>query len=224
MAKKPANDRKRRIDEIKRRQARKERRRTVIALVVALLLGGALVGGAVWSGRESKVDARPINEVGVRLADAGCGEVENLTPRPPAGGHVERGQTVDYTDYPPAGGDHVGSATLGSAPRNFYDRDAAAAIPEHAVHSLEHGGVAVWYDNKLPDAEVELLRVAAASLTNKRIFFLPWKRADFTGDKHVAMTSWGHRQRCSKVSGEAIAKFHEDFLDHQDAPERGQPF
>lgn len=215
MAKKPANDRRRRADEIRRKQAAKERRRTLVAIGVAVALGGLLIGLAVWQVRDKTPDERPLPEIGVLEAEAGCSPVENATPIP-GGGH--RAGPIEYPQSPPNGGPH-NDQTLSNARRFIQREQGGADVIERSVHNLEHGLVIAWYDEKLPEAEVEVLREVVTNASN-RFMAIPWNRADFPEEKHFVLTAWGHTQRCGRVSGEVVKKFIDGYTD-KDAPERG---
>lgn len=229
----PKADRKRKLEELKRQQRAKERRKTIITVVIAALLGLALIGMVVVpavlksrrtadsrkaAAREAK---RPVADFGVKLAAAGCGEEQVDNPLSPAGQHVDEGQKVDYKASPPDAGQHTGTATL-SIRSGFYARSDDAP-PEHAVHSLEHGVVIGWYDKTLPADQLKDLQKAGAAAADKHLRFIavPWSRSTFADNKPFVLTSWGHTQRCGKVSGQAIDAFVKKNADGKDAPERG---
>lgn len=230
----PKADRKQKLAELKREQRARERRKTWITVGIATLLSlgliGAVVVPAVLKDRKAKnatkalagEAAKPLSAFGVKQADAQCSPEKIENPIPKGGDHAVEGEKIDYPVAPPNAGKHTGNATVAIA-TGFYDRSPSQPTIERAVHSLEHGVVVAWYDKQLPEAEVKELRKIGASAVNKKDRFvaMPWDRTDFSDKKPFVLTSWGHTQRCGKVSGEAIAAFVKKNADSKDAPERG---
>jgi len=229
----PKADRKRVLEDLKRQQRAKERRKTIMTVGIASLLSLGLIAAVVVpavlkdrrnanakkaAAQEAK---KPLADFGGKLAAADCAEEKSDNPIPPASQHVPEGQTVDYPVAPPDGGEHTAGVTLHIA-EGFYTR-ASQPAPEHAVHSLEHGVVIGWYDKALSSDEVTVLQKIGAAAVNKnqRFIAVPWERTDFADNKHFVLTSWGHTQRCGKVSGEAVAAFVTKHADSADAPEHG---
>ena len=228
----PKADRKRKLEDLKRQQRAKERRKTLVTVGLATFAGLALIAAVVVpavlkdrknAGARKAATAeakKPLADFGVKAAAAGCGEDKVASPLPPGSGHVAEGQRVDYKAIPPDGGQHTGTATVAIG-EGFYPRSGQAPA-EHAVHSLEHGVVIGWYDKTLPADQVTALQQAGASAAQKKLRFIavPWERANFADSKPFVLTSWGHTQRCGKVSGEAIDAFVKKNADSKDAPER----
>jgi hypothetical protein len=229
----PKADRKRTLEELKRKQKASERRKTALTFGIASLFGLGLIAAVVVPAvlkdrREKKATqaaakeaAKPVADFGVKLAAADCGEEKLDSPMPPAGQHVEAGVKVDYPASPPDGGKHDGSGSL-AVGEGFYSRDSQPPI-ERAVHSLEHGAIVGWYDKALPSDQIDALRKIGASAAAKGMRFIavPWDRQDFSDNKHFVLTSWGHTQRCGKVSGEAVDAFAKKNTNSKDAPEAG---
>lgn len=208
MAKKPVDDRRRKLDELKKKQKSTERRGTVVAIVVSLVAAGALITGAVMSTKsDPSAPIEDIDAIGVAQAEAGCAEVKEDDPAKVSANHVN-GQ-VAYPN-PPSSGNHNPQPAPGNL--RFYARDSDRA-PEQLVHNLEHGYVVVWYDDDLPQEEVDLLQSLSRSITDDHRKFIvsPWRRGKFEGDANVAMTAWARQQLCSKVSGAAIKAFAEQY-------------
>jgi hypothetical protein len=227
------DERKRKLEALKREQQRKEQRKTRLTIAISTLAGLALVGAVVVpsvnksrkeAADKKKLEAEaknPMANFGVKLADAACLDEKVDNPIPEGNQHVNPGVTVEYPVIPPDGGKHTAGQTV-AIDAGFYARDADVVI-EHAVHDLEHGVVVGWYDKALPQAEVDALQKIGASATNKKLRFvaIPWDRDNFPDDKHFVLTSWGHTQRCGKVSGEAIDAFVKKNQDSKVAPEAG---
>jgi len=225
VAKKPdANDRRRRVSDMKAQQKKAERRTTYIFVAVAALAAAALIGGAVTfgGGGGGRLDVRTLGE---KEADAKCGEVE-VASTPPTGQHVDG--AVNYATTPPTGGDHSGSTA--PANRHFYDRDGDVG-PERLVHNLEHGYVVAWYDEQASDDEINALRTISKNVSDagpsygRKFIVAPHLRGNFEGDNNVAISAWGASQLCGEVSGEAIDDFLNDFRGpdgpKSTAPEKG---
>ena len=235
-------DRKRKLEELKRAQRAKERRKTlmtvVAASVVGLVLVGSVVAASVKESRDKKATARKataereanvakakteLPTLGTPAATAECSPEQADEKISEANQHVQVGTKVDYQGGPPTGGQHAGQ-TLTMDDQNFYEMDADEQLTEMAVHNLEHGVVVAWYDKKLPAAEVEALKKIAANTKTqgRRFLVMPWQRGDLPA-KPLYLTAWGHKQGCSKASGETVGQFLDKFENGKDAPERGAP-
>lgn len=203
MAKRTPESNRRKLIEEQRKKARaKERRTTIVTIGIASVIGLALIGTAVYIARQEKGPDVPLDTVGFAADAAGCDEAKEIQiPKEARNQHVT--QPVNYAQVPPTYGDHHPQTfPLG---KKFYSRDDNPIL-ERAVHNLEHGYVVVWYDGKATDEQVELLRDAANAAEGK-FLFMPWTRGDFEGDKHIVATGWGVSQACSNVSGAAIQAF-----------------
>ena len=207
MAKRTPETNRRKLIEEQRKKARaKERQATIVTIAIASLIGLALIGTAVYIAQQDKIDTGPLNAVGVGADLAGCEEAKDVEiPKDAKAEHVQT--QVQYASAPPTFGNHNPSPLpLG---KKFYSRDDNPP-PERAVHNLEHAYVVTWYDSKATDAQIEVLRQAGDAAEGKYLF-LPWTRGDFADDKHIVMTAWGAEQRCSDVSGAAIEAFFDKF-------------
>jgi hypothetical protein len=223
VAKKPVDDRRRKLDELKRKQHSSERRGTIIAIAVALLVGGLLIGGAVVTSTNDPSAAKEdLDAIGVPAAEAGCGEVKAEDEKKVSAAHVP-GQ-VEYPN-PPSSGNHNGQTAPGNI--RFYPRDTDRA-PEQIVHNLEHGYLVAWYDDDLTQEEVDQLQAVSRSITddNRKFIAVPWTRGKFEGNANVALATWARMQLCEKISGEAIGAFSKDYGfkgDKNVAPEKNAP-
>lgn len=224
MAKKPAsNDRRKRIDDIRTQQKKAERRTTYLFVGVAIVLAGGLIAGAVIFGGGGTGEVA-LDAIGVKKADAGCGEVKEAD-KELGGQHVGPGaqdeklrnvQTVTYETIPPTGGDHYGQTAAPN--KQFYDRDDAVdARPENLVHNLEHGYVVVWYDGQAGDDDVKELERVARNVENAgprygpKLIVAPYTRGDFEGENNIGLSAWGVSQLCESVSGEVIDDFVHEY-------------
>lgn len=194
--------------------------RKVVAAVAAVLLVLVVVGALTGDDDTSppKADGTTdVAELGVASADADCTPVQHVQPVPEGPPH-ENG-TLTWSQVPPDHGVH-NARTLRALTR-FYERSDEPA-PEQAVHDLEHGLVVVWYDDELPDDEVDALREVAVAMPLNRFVVVPWNRSTFADGRHVVLTAWGHTQRCRRVSGQVAYDFIRTYAD-KDAPEKGAP-
>jgi hypothetical protein len=145
---------------------------------------------------------------------AGCTGVRNDRQIPTS--IVPAGTTVDYAtltakagqDLPPTSGPREANP-LPDTPQ-FYAFKSAPR-PERAVGNLDHGYVVVWYDSKLPAADVKTLQTAVAS--NARTLVVPWTRSVFPDGKHVVLTAWDRTQRCTKASAAVMSDFANSYRD-----------
>ncbi|HEX2039814.1 MAG TPA: DUF3105 domain-containing protein [Acidimicrobiales bacterium] len=190
-----------------------------VALVAVVVLAVLVVVGMLAGDRDGGDgdEAAEVVALGVTPEEAGCGPVEHERPVPPGPPH--RNGTLEWPEVPPNSGVHH-AQTLRTLTR-FYEREDDPP-PERVVHNLEHGIVVVWYDDRLPDEELAVLRQVADAMPINRFVVVPWNRSTFDGDRHVVLTAWGHTQRCERVSGRVIHEFTREYAD-KDAPEDGAP-
>ena len=228
--KKPVEKTRARVEEMRAAQRAAERRRTMllvsVAVVVALGLIAAVAIPLILKSREAN---KPISEIGVSAAAAGCGEVFN-DPATGTNEHVGEGTDtpdithVDYDTNPPDHGQHF--AVPAGIDRHFYTPSDTPPV-EQLVHNLEHGYTIVWYDSAVSDSEIDQLKDLSERIPNSvpKFIVAPWdeSRGDFPdGAGDIALTHWstdaGHRQYCGKVSGEAVQSFMTQFP-YTDSPE-----
>lgn len=155
--------------------------------------------------------------LGVTPGQADCAPVEHEQPIP--AGPAHQNGTLSWPEIPPNSGVHHAQTRRTST--RFYER-ADNPPPERAVHNLERGIVVAWYDNELPDPEVDALPQVAEAMPIHRFVAVPWARAAFGDGRHVVLTAWGHTQRCRRVSGRVFSDFTRAYAD-KDAPEKGAP-
>lgn len=110
--------------------------------------------------------------------------------------HVPEGTKIEYKSNPPHSGPH-------------YDRTAHSGIYDKApadgylVHSLEHGAVILWYNEKLSSGDIEKLREIFGKMGGKTIM-TPRKM-----DVPVALTSWTRILKLEKIDEKKILDFYE---------------
>jgi hypothetical protein len=226
-------DRKQRVEELKRQQHAAERRKTMLSIFGGLGAGVVIVAAALVPGflhdraQKQKKSSGFTAAVSAAEKAAGCTGVHNDVVSPGAE-HVTT--PVDYaaTKYgdtkggtpaiPPTSGKHNPDPLPAAA--NFYPLSVKAA-PERAVHNLEHGFVVGWFDDKLPQSQVDELQKLSSSLD--RFLAVGWTRGELPAGKHFVLTSWGRTERCSSVSANVVQTFWKDHMNKPPAPEIGSP-
>jgi hypothetical protein len=236
-------DRRSRLDEMRRKQRAAERRKNMITFGSAIAVALALVGTAVLLAynKAHKNDAEK-NRIKHQLtAEKPVGHQSKPTAAEakdqctgvhtdPAGTREHLTHEIDYSKekfgdtadgalpIPPSGGNH-NAVSLGVATR-FYPLSEKPR-PERAVHNLEHGFVVVWYDSKLPAAQVQILQDMANDPSMDRLLVVGWWQSDLPLDKHVVMTSWQKTERCGSIDTAVARNFYNVHVNQPPAPEAG---
>jgi hypothetical protein len=215
MGAKRSRDEKKDLAAEKRRiqQAKDRRQRRIlygIAIPIALLII-ALVPISRWYDAHQRGKKHAVGYVqaaSTAAKAASCTGVRN--DRQIETSIVKAKTTVDYAALtakagnalPPTSGPR--ESTLLPATPTFYAVKAAPR-PEQAVGNLYHGYVIVWYDSKLPAADIKTLQTAAA--TASATIVVPWTRSVFSGDQHLVLTAWDRTQRCKTASAAVVTAF-----------------
>jgi hypothetical protein len=242
VAKKSAREieRRARVEQMRREQARKERTRSLAILggcvvVVVGLLAAALVPYIKNQREESRLAGTPVSNLGVSTAAASCSSVTTKDANG-SGQHLPIGQSIPYTDAPPSFGPHWANYLQGSEIRPFY---TAADRPqvERLVHALEHGHTILWYDATLKASSAgfkQVQQIADRLGTSSYFIAAPWTSKDeggksFPSGKHIALTHWtgpsnqkGETEYCAQPSGAVVSAFMKKYP-KDDAPEPGLP-
>ena len=240
-------DRRARLEDMRRKQRSAERRKNMITFGAAIAVALALVGTAVGLAyNKAHANDAKKNRVKNQLsaekkaghqskptaaeAKDGCLGV-HTDPLSPAAQHIPTpidysqekfGDTADGTPpLPPSGGKH-NAVSLGDQKTRFYPVTLKPR-PERAVHNLEHGYVVVWYDSKLPQAQVAQLQAMASDPSLSRLLVVGWWEGDLPADKHVVMTSWGKTDRCSSIDPTVVGNFYRVHVNAPQAPEATLP-
>lgn len=115
---------------------------------------------------------------------------------------------VDYEVDPPAGGQHHPVwQNCG-----FYDE---FIVPEHAVHSQEHGAVWITYDPELDEEQVAVLEQLASE--NSYLLVSPYLGLT----SPIVASAWGAQLAVDDVEDERLELFIREFAGN--GPERGAP-
>jgi uncharacterized protein DUF3105 len=246
VAKKPAKtDRQAVIDQIRKKQQGSDRRRGLMIVGVCTVIALLIVGAAAFQPIKDWWDVRQFNGKDLSAIGAPASVCQKITTKPANGNqqHVEIGTPIEYTDAPPAFGEHYFEPD--PMQRKLYTSDDRPALGT-LVHNLEHGYTILWYDKTIAadDTAMNQLKAIAhklAGTSNLRTKFkaVPWTSADeggkrFPSGQHVALTHWsaggsgvtdvkkqkGIFQYCSDVSGEALSEFMLKYP-YTDSPEPG---
>jgi hypothetical protein len=226
-------DRRARLEELRRQQRSAERRKNFMFIGAGIFIAVGLIAGAVIPAYLHDQAVARKNKAGYQAKPtaaevaAGCQGVHN-DPISAAAIHVT--QQIDYSKeaygdtrggtqpIPPSNGRH-NPVSLGDQTR-FYPLSQQPR-PERAVHNLEHGYVVVWYDSKLPAAQVADLQLLTSRPNLSRLLVVGWWQGDMPAGKHVVISSWGRTDRCGKVSDDVISSFYKSHLNASIAPEAG---
>jgi hypothetical protein len=115
---------------------------------------------------------------------------------------------IKYNTYPPSNGSHYYSP----APWDFY---TSPVTPVQVVHNQEHGGVILWWGNKVPSSTIDQLHTFYLSSPNG-VLGTPLASL---GSK-VAITAWtsppaglgeGHAAVCPTYNEKAFKAFRDAY-------------
>lgn len=185
-----------------------------------LAIGGVLLVGVVIIVLVIVMGGTPDPNAGVTQPDAGQLHVDVGTtcrsPEAPCG-------PDPYTSLPATSGPHWDASGLAawgaySTPQN----------ESQLIHSLEHGGIVIWYDPEaLDDAQVTELtsyvegQVASGISGRFKFILSPWGGAEDLGGP-VAVTAWRHLLTLDTFDMDAIRAFaDENYLKFAPEPNGG---
>ncbi|MGQ0844509.1 MAG: DUF3105 domain-containing protein [Sporichthyaceae bacterium] len=230
-------DRKFRVEEMKRAQKAAERRKNLIVVGVCIVVAGGLIAIPVV-GLATDSGSDDVAQLGASTADAAC-DPTIVDPTEGASDHVKAGTRVEYDLVPPSSGRHNESPITVSR-RGWYTTKDVPAV-EQLVHNLEHGYTIAWYDPGMADEEKDTLEEISSQLRSENVtrkfIATPWdtSRGAFPAGKPLALVHWGagqkaadasddrgYRQFCGRVSGAAIAAFMNQYP-AADSPEPNTP-
>jgi hypothetical protein len=164
------------------------------SLVIAVLvIGGFAVGGLSLGGGGAGTGKHS-------QYVAGLGEQQPII----SSAHVDRGETVEYSSFPPTSGDHWppgNQARCGFYPEGLRD--------ERAVHNLEHGNIVVSY-NLSSQAEVDQLRKVVENLGLAAVWGVT-RFYDRLPEGQVAVAAWGVLDTMQGIDRDRIKKFFEGY-------------
>jgi len=213
------DDRRARLEAMRREAQRAERRRTMIVVGICAVVGIAIIAGTAFylltqdetATAGETVDGGSVGESGTA---AGC---DKIVLRTADGSADHVAPPVDYPHAPPAFGPH----TAETAPPGvtFYS-GADRPLVENLVHNLEHGYTILWYDDTIADdpealAQVEAIAQPFAGRQDPGGKFIaaPWSGDDgevFPEGKHVALTHWSADGEAASDQGQGDWLFCEE--------------
>ena len=141
---------------------------------------------------------------------AGCGgsalpENDGIIEFPDEGAqHVAEGTPIAYNTDPPTSGTHYPIPQ----PGGFYTQ---AVQPGYLVHTMEHGGIVIYYDpaTVTEDQRDELRAIIQPHLGNfSTVAAVPRDDPAFP----IILTAWRHRQRLQTYDANQIRDFIDLFL------------
>lgn len=220
------------IEKMQREQAASDRRRTILIVICSIVVGLAIIAyPAIKLIQDSRTKNQALTDFGVAASAASCDAITNdaavgtLDHRPD-------GEKILYSVSPPSSGPHY--AVWAPFDKKFYSTSDRPPV-ENLVHNLEHGYTILWYKDTLPKDQIDQIeRIAKSKLpetSNGRFIAAPYKQSEGKGwpaGKNLAFAHWsapdaaqksfGHRQFCGSVSGDALKQFMEKYpaLDAQE--------
>lgn len=213
------------IEKMQRDQAAADRRRTILIVVCSIVVGLAIIAyPAIKLIQDSKTKNQALTDFGVASSAASCDPITNDA----AGGtqdHRPDGEKILYSVSPPSSGPHY--AVWAPFDKKFYTTGDRPAV-ENLVHNLEHGYTLLWYRDTLPKDEIDKIEKISKSklpdTSNGRLIAAPFKESEgkpWPDGKNIAFAHWsapgadqksfGHRQFCGSVSGDALKQFMEKY-------------
>lgn len=155
-------------DDERRRRLQAQRRRQATLRWGAIAIGLAVVAGAIVFAVMQL--SKPAVDLSALVPDAGAN-------------HIDRGQAHGpYTSVPPTSGDHWSIQGVAPWPTGVY----TSPIPDEAqIHNLEHGNIAIQYNN-LTAAEIKQLVDAVPSAYRTKILVAPYPNMQH----RYALTAW----------------------------------
>lgn len=222
------DDRRARVEELKRAQKAAEKRKNLIIAGVCIVIAGGLIAIPVVGLGKDKAEGG-VGAKGSSTAEAACDPI--LTDKTTGmSDHVKQGVHVDYASVPPSSGQHF-EYSLTVSRRGFYTTKDTPTV-EQLVHNLEHGYTVAWYLPSISGDQKKALQEISSDLrddnTTRKFIAAPWDltRGEFPAGKTIALSHWGakegHRQFCGQASGASIGAFMEQYP-ATDSPEPNTP-
>ena len=190
--------------------------RMLAALLAAALLpacGGGPKGGAPQGSTTSSDPAMGTlsSTFGPSDAEIQATDPEIVSfPFDPGGVHLESGTPITYPTDPPVSGPHYEEFV---AEGGFY---TYAVPPAYLVHSMEHGGVVIYYSPAVTPDQLSHLQALAAQNPGRYHQVVVVPRNDPTYP--IILTAWTHWLRLTSYDASRIDGFTTLFLD--EGPEK----
>lgn len=187
------------LEEYRRRQARAERNRRigiVSAVVVAVGVLALVITSVVLTPQKPTYSA-----------GGNAGPIKGVQEFSNSAGHVQT--PVSYPQTPPAGGEH--------APAWLNCGVYSQPVPnENAVHSMEHGAIWVTYDPSLPASERKTL---TSKMPATYAILSPYDGLPTP----IVLSGWNAQLQVKSADDPRISAFFEKYWKGGNAPEPGAP-
>ena len=179
---------------------RARRRRSLLARTIAAGLVITVIGGlAAWKLLGDRAERQAV----AAMTAGDC----RFDRRSDPGAVNEHAANPTFRVDPPSGGVHdAGAASPGTY-------DAESTPPDgRVVHALEHGDIALWYRDDLPEADLARLQTIADAEPDVLLAPRPGL------DAAVAALAWHKRLLCGSFELDALQRFIDRYAD--EGPER----
>jgi hypothetical protein len=202
-----------RRETLRRKAARRRVYRRGVWLVAALLAVGGIAGFTIY---QRGATARAIKA-------AGCGVVRTVPTYDPA--EQDRTHILPESEVPePPALSTYPSIPPVSGPHQPPGQQLASGVYETppdvygAIHSLEHGAVAIWFDPQAPATDINQIKDFYNQPDERdHVIVAPYDYPDqgeegsLPDGKLMAMSAWHHVQYCDQLSLEAVKAFVDDY-------------
>ncbi len=198
------NDRRARIEEMRRAEQARERRGRIITIAISGVVVAGLVGFGVFVlNKESEKKDQQVAEAKAPVTGEKSWDAKKL-------GRNHVAKAVTYPMKPPVGGDH--NQVWMNCNGDVYTEP----VPDvNAVHSLEHGAVWVTYNDKAPAGEVSKL----ADKVKKTPYSMMSPVKDQAGA--IMISAWGKQVTVDSASDKRVSQFFTKYVQGPQTPEPG---
>ena len=198
------NDRKARIEQMRRAEQARERRSRIITIAVSGVVVAGLVGFGVYVlNKESDKKDQELAQAKAPVSGEKSWDAKKL-------GRTHVTKTVTYPMKPPVGGDH--NQVWMNCNGDVYKEP----VPDmNAVHSLEHGAVWVTYNDKASAGDVSKL----SEKVKKTPYTLMSPFKDQAGP--IMLSAWGKQLTVDSASDPRVSQFFTKYVQGAQTPEPG---
>ncbi|MEU9008467.1 DUF3105 domain-containing protein [Streptomyces sp. NPDC048479] len=198
------NDRRARIEEMRRAEQSRERRNRIITIGISAVVVAGLVGFGVFAlNKESDKKEQKVADAKAPITGEKSWNAKKL-------GRTHVTKTVTYPMKPPVGGDH--NQVWMNCNGDVYKEP----IPDmNAVHSLEHGAVWVTYNDKAPAADVTKL----GEKVKKTPYTLMSPVKNQSGA--IMLSAWGKQVTVDSADDPRVNQFFTKYVQGTQTPEPG---
>ena len=205
---------------LQRKMRRAKRNRRILLVLSGLVV--VAVAAFAFTQQEAGVDVPAPDELLAQAAEAqtaaGCGEIRNVgayQPETQDQAHVppeEAPPLSRYASVPPASGPHnevpLGAGVYSTPPQ-----------VDRLLHSLEHGGVVVWYSPDASGQQLDRLRAfyEENAEAGSRVIVAPYDYASegaggqLPAGMQMSMVAWHYVQDCAEVNLAAAFDFSSKY-------------